>query len=61
MFKIFSGNNALNTQYVHVNILGLRFRVAYHVRGMKRKFNTYATKRGRVFNFGKLYVSFIKS
>lgn len=60
MFKVFNGNNALATKYVHCNIFGLRFRVAYHKRGMKRRYGTYVTGRGRVFNLGKHYLSYIK-
>lgn len=57
--KTFSGNNYLNTRYTHCSILGFKFRVAYHKRGMQSKYGTYATGRGRVFNFGKHYLSFI--
>jgi len=58
--KTFEGNNFLGTKYVHVKLLGFKFRVGFHMRTKLKKINTYATGRGRVFNLGRGYICFMR-
>ncbi len=59
--KTFSGNNFLDTKYLHIKLFSFKFRIAYAKRTRVNKFNTYQTNRGRVFNFGKQYICFMRS
>ena len=58
--KTFKDKSNKNKNFYHVNILGFKFRVGFHVRTKLKKINTYATGRGRVFNLGRSYICFMR-
>ena len=60
MLKIYSDTYTPKKKFIHINILGFKFRVKTYKRERLNKYNIYKDKQGLGLNFMKLNVKIYK-